>query len=137
MDKKYKKLVEILNENNLTRVSFEDKGKKYEVERAITCASPTSILSSHTTPTNSVVSDTQNGTEVKSPILGIFYEAPTPGKKPFVKKGDKVKKGQTLFIIEAMKVLNEVFAPTNGVIKEIKFKDGELVQFDDTVIIIG
>ena len=135
MDKKYKKLVEILNKNNLTKVVYEDEGKKYLVER-----SSVAIASQSVAQSNNVSTDQKpifDGTQIKAPIVGTFYEAKGPGKKAFVKKGDSVKKGQVLFIIEAMKVMNEVKSTCNGVVKEILFKDGELVEFDQPVMIVG
>lgn len=75
-----------------------------------------------------------NGIEMLSPIVGTFYESSSPGEKPFVKVGEKVKKGDTLFIIEAMKVINEIEAPCDGIISEIFVKDGELLEFNQKIL---
>ncbi len=72
-----------------------------------------------------------------SPMVGTFYRAPSPGAKPFVEVGDTVKKGQTVCIIEAMKLLNEVEAETDGVVKEICVENGQPVEYGQNLLIIG
>lgn len=70
------------------------------------------------------------GILVKAPLVGVFYAAPAPGETPFVRAGQTVSKGQTLCLVEAMKMLNEIPAPADGVIEEVLVQDGELVEFD-------
>lgn len=77
------------------------------------------------------------GTPVTSPMVGTFYRAPSPGAAPFVNVGDKVTAGQTLCIIEAMKLLNEIEAETSGTVKEICVENGQPVEFGQTLFIIG
>lgn len=77
-----------------------------------------------------------SGKGVKSPLVGVFYVAPAEGADPFVKVGDAVKKGQTLAILEAMKLMNEIEADFDGVIKEICVKNGEAVEYGQTLFII-
>lgn len=77
------------------------------------------------------------GTEVKAPMVGVYYAAPAPGADPFVRVGSKVKKGETLCIIEAMKVMNEVAAESDGEILSINAKDGELVEYGSCLMTIG
>ena len=77
------------------------------------------------------------GKEVKAPIVGTFYAAPSPTEKPFVTVGDTVKKGDTIYIIESMKVMNEVQSEFDGVVKEICVSSGDSVEFEQTVMIIG
>ena len=77
------------------------------------------------------------GTEVTAPMVGVFYAAPAPGDEPFVRVGSKVKAGETLCIIEAMKVLNEVTAETDGEVLEICVADGDLVEFGSCLMRIG
>lgn len=72
--------------------------------------------------------------QVKSPLVGVFYEAPSPESEPFVKLGDSVDKGDIICIIEAMKMINEIKAPVSGIIKRINFKNEELVQYDDVIM---
>lgn len=77
------------------------------------------------------------GQTVTSPMVGTFYRAPNPGAEPFVKVGDHVEVGQTLCIIEAMKLLNEVEAETDGVVKEICVENGQPVEYGQNLLIIG
>lgn len=77
------------------------------------------------------------GTEVKAPMVGVYYAAPAPGADPFVRVGSKVKKGETLCIIEAMKVMNEVAAESDGEVLSINAKDGELVEYGSCLMTIG
>ena len=77
------------------------------------------------------------GTEVTAPMVGVFYAAPAPGDEPFVRVGSKVKAGETLCIIEAMKVLNEVTAEADGEVLEICVADGDLVEFGSCLMRIG
>lgn len=78
-----------------------------------------------------------SGNQVKAPIVGTFYSAPSPTEKPFVSVGDTVKKGDVLFIIESMKVMNEVQSEFDGVVKKVAVNSGDAVEFDQTVMIIG
>lgn len=75
-----------------------------------------------------------NFQEVKSPLVGMYYEALNPEMEPFVKVGDRVAEGDTLFIIEAMKMINEIPSPYSGVVKKIYFKNEDLIQYDDLVM---
>ena len=77
------------------------------------------------------------GTPLTSPMVGTFYRAPSPGAKPFVEVGDTVKKGQTVCIIEAIKLLNEVEAEADGVVKEICVENGQPVEYGQNLLIIG
>ena len=77
------------------------------------------------------------GDEVKAPMVGVYYAAPAPGADPFVRVGSKVKKGETLCIIEAMKVMNEVAAECDGEVLSINAKDGELVEYGSCLMAIG
>ncbi len=78
-----------------------------------------------------------DGTVVKSPLVGTYHEAPYKDANPFVKTGDKVKKGEKLCIIEAMKVMNEITAPCDGTIKKIYASDGEMVEYGKELFVIG
>ena len=78
-----------------------------------------------------------SGKEVKAPIVGTFYAAPSPDSKPFVSVGDTVKKGDTIYIIESMKVMSEVQSEFDGVVKKILVQSGDPVDFDQTVMVIG
>lgn len=77
--------------------------------------------------------DFNNITEVKAPMVGVFYEAPSPGAEPYVKRGSRVKRGDVLCIIEAMKLLNEIVAETDGEIADICAQNGEVVEYGQTL----
>lgn len=83
---------------------------------------------------NQVLPEEEEGFLVKSPLVGIYYEAPSPESNPFVAVGDQVKKGQTICIIEAMKMINEIKAPVGGVVQKIYFNNQDLVQYDDVLM---
>lgn len=87
-----------------------------------------------TAPAAAPAADT--GKSIKSPIVGTFYSAPSPTKPPFVKVGDKVSEGDTVCIVESMKVMNEIQADISGTVKSIVVKDGEAVEFGQPLIII-
>ena len=89
-------------------------------------------------PNKSVLSnnDDQKGIRVKSPIIGTAYLAPEPGAKKFIKVGDKIKKGQTVMIVEAMKTMNHVPSSSDGTVKQIMVNDGQPVEFGQTLIIL-
>jgi acetyl-CoA carboxylase biotin carboxyl carrier protein len=77
------------------------------------------------------------GNSVKSPMVGTAYMSPEPGSKPFIEVGDAVKAGDTLLIVEAMKVMNPITAPEGGVIKKIMVADAQPVEFDQPLVVIG
>ncbi len=84
-------------------------------------------------PKQNHVANAEDFISVKSPIVGTFYSKSSPEAEPFVSLGTKVKKGQVLCILEAMKVMNEITSPVNGVIEEVCTQDGEIVEFDETI----
>ena len=86
--------------------------------------------------TKAVLNDDESGTRIKSPIIGTAYLAPEPGAKQFVKVGDKIKKGQTIMIVEAMKTMNHIPSTNDGEIKEILIKDGQPVEFGQTLVLL-
>lgn len=96
-------------------------------------------LSTGATPekTQMQAAETVKGEWVKAPFVGVFYSAASENSAPFVKTGQRVSKGDTLCILEAMKIMNEIKAPIDGVIKEIKAQNGKLVEFDEEMILIG
>ena len=137
IDKKLiKELVENLDEFNLTELEYQDGDKKIKVSKA--SKSTTEIQKpSKVTPSNkAVLSDDDNSVRIKSPIIGTAYLAPEPGGKKFIEVGDKIKKGQTVMIVEAMKTMNHVPSTADGVVKEICVEDGQPVEFGQTIIIL-
>ena len=137
IDKKLiKELVDYLNEFNLTELEYQDGQKKIKVSKA--SKSTTEIQKpSKVTPSNkAVLSDDDNSVRIKSPIIGTAYLAPEPGGKKFIEVGDKVKKGQTVMIVEAMKTLNHIPSTNDGVVKEVLVKDGQPVEFGQSLVLL-
>ena len=141
IDKKIiKELNDYLEEFNLTEIEITEKDTKIKVSK-----NNVSINNQHaatpvtTNVVNKNVSNAQNvksGTEVTSPIIGTAYHAPEPGAKKFVEVGKKIKKGETIMIVEAMKTMNHVPSTADGIVKEICVEDGQPVEFGQTIIIL-
>ncbi len=141
IDKKIiKELSDYLKEFNLTEIEITEKDTKIKVSKNNVSISNQPQVISHSSPaTSSASNQTQNiksGTEITSPIIGTAYHAPEPGAKKFVEIGKKVKKGDTIMIVEAMKTMNHVPSTTDGVVKEICVEDGQPVEFGQTIIIL-
>ena len=131
-----KELTDYLNEFNLTEIEYTDKDTKIKVSKSTNSNQVVSVASS-TTPTS--VNDkpkAASGIEVKSPIIGTAYHAPEPGAKKFAEVGKKIKKGETVMIVEAMKTMNHVPSTADGIIKEICVEDGQPVEYGQTIIIV-
>ena len=138
IDKKIiKELSDYLDEFNLTELEYTEKDKKIKVSKNNislnnqTIASSNKTISSTEIPRNII-----SGFEVKSPIIGTAYHSPEPGAKKFVEVGKKIKKGDTVMIVEAMKTMNHVPSTADGVVKEICVEDGQPVEFGQTIIIL-
>ena len=139
IDKKLiKQLVDCLSEFNITEIEYQDGGKKIKVSKATKAISDKGVTKAVVSPNKSVLSnnDDQKGIRVKSPIIGTAYLAPEPGAKKFIKVGDKIKKGQTVMIVEAMKTMNHVPSSSDGIVKKIMVNDGQPVEFGQTLIIL-
>ena len=139
IDKKLiKELVNCLSEFNITEIEYQDGEKKIKVSKAQKVSAEKNLTSAVVSPNKSVLTDVndQKGTRVKSPIIGTAYLAPEPGAKKFVNVGEKIKKGQTVIIVEAMKTMNHVPSPTDGTVKKIMVNDGQPVEFGQTLIIL-
>jgi acetyl-CoA carboxylase biotin carboxyl carrier protein len=141
IDKKIiKELSDYLEEFNLTELEYTEKDTKIKVSKnSISTNNQLNELTGlkHKIM-NSSVEQTKivSGTEVKSPIIGTAYHAPEPGAKKFVEVGKKIKKGDTVMIVEAMKTMNHVPSTADGVVKEICVEDGNPVEFGQTIIIL-
>tara|TARA_Y100001954_G_C15280209_1_gene346303 strand:+ start:68 stop:496 length:429 start_codon:yes stop_codon:yes gene_type:complete len=139
IDKKLiKELVNCLSEFNITEIEYQDGEKKIKVSKAQKVSAEKNLTSAVVSPNKSVLTDVneQKGTRVKSPIIGTAYLAPEPGAKKFVNVGEKIKKGQTVMIVEAMKTMNHVPSPADGTVKKIMVNDGQPVEFGQTLIIL-
>ena len=135
-----KELSDYLDEFNLTEIEITEKDTKIKVSKNNVSISNQPVLTttSQTTQNESTasVSNTKSGTEVTSPIIGTAYHAPEPGAKKFVEVGKKIKKGETIMIVEAMKTMNHVHSTADGIVKEICVEDGHPVEFGQTIIIL-
>ena len=138
MKKLIKELVENLKEFNLTELEYQDGQTRIKVSKV--SKNIDSSKTSAVIPQNKAVlkdSNDQEGKRVKSPIIGTAYLAPEPGAKKFIKVGDKIKKGQTVMIVEAMKTMNHVPSTDDGEVKKILVEDGQPVEFGQTLVILG
>ena len=138
IDKKLiKELVDNLKEFELTELEYGDgqtKIKVSKVSKGIEQVKTSALVS----PNKSVLKSTNEneGIRVKSPIIGTAYLAPEPGAKKFVEVGDKIKKGQTVMIVEAMKTMNHVPSTADGEVKKILIEDGQPVEFGQTLVLL-
>tara|TARA_B100001121_G_scaffold294388_1_gene297812 strand:- start:669 stop:1100 length:432 start_codon:yes stop_codon:yes gene_type:complete len=140
IDKKIiKELSDYLDEFNLTELEYTEKDTKIKVSKNKISLNnqPTSLEEKPKLKNSDINSSiSKSGIEVKSPIIGTAYHAPEPGAKKFVDVGQKIKKGDTVMIIEAMKTMNHVPSSSDGVVKEICVSDGQPVEFGQTIIIL-
>ncbi len=141
IDKKIiKELTEYLDEFKLTELEYAVKDTKIKVSRNNISVNSQSLpnpnLVSSSNPDAKNLDDAISGIEIKSPIIGTAYHAPEPGAKKFVEVGKKIKKGDTVMIVEAMKTMNHVPSTSNGVVKKILVNDGQPVEFGQVLIIL-
>ena len=141
IDKKIiKELSDYLDEFNLTEIEITEKDTKVKVSKNnVSISSQPQLISSSSVSNKEVSSQTQNiimGKEITSPIIGTAYHAPEPGAKKFVEIGKKIKKGDTIMIVEAMKTMNHVPSTADGVVKEICVEDGQPVEFGQNLLIL-
>lgn len=155
--KRLAEIADVMEDRGLTRVRVEEPdGTAVELERAsatqpvavpmpmpgaVTAPAVAPVVMPATAPEPAAqtpaAAPEPKGTEVTAPMVGVFYAAPAPGDEPFVRVGSKIKAGETLCIIEAMKVLNEVTAEADGEVLEICVADGDLVEFGSCLMRIG
>ena len=135
-----KELSDYLEEFNLTEIEITEKDTKIKVSKNnVSIGNQPAVTSENISARNANVSEKPNiktGTEITSPIIGTAYHAPEPGAKKFVEVGKKIKKGDTIMIVEAMKTMNHVPSTADGVVKEICVEDGHPVEFGQTIIIL-
>ena len=141
IDKKIiKELTEYLEEFKLTELEYTVKDTKIKVSKngiSVNSQSfPSPNLVSPSKPDANISDDIISGIEIKSPIIGTAYHAPEPGAKKFVEVGKKIKKGDTVMIVEAMKTMNHVPSTSAGVVKKILVSDGQPVEFGQVLIIL-
>ena len=136
-----KKVIKIFEESNLTQLEYETEGFRVFLDKRnnapVAPMIPQPPLPKAEAPVQMQTEVAEEKDFVKSPLVGTFHAAPAPTAKPFVSVGSKVKKGDKLCIIEAMKVMNEILAPKDAVIKDILVKNGEMVEFDQNLFVLG
>ena len=138
IDKKLiKELVENLEEFKLTELEYQDGDKKIKVSKIARGFTEQSKASSVVSNNKAVLSgEDEEGIRIKSPIIGTAYLSPEPGGKKFVEIGDKIKKGQTIMIVEAMKTMNHVSSTNDGIVKKVLVKDGQPVEFGQGLVLL-
>ena len=138
IDKKLiKELSEYLDEFKLTEIEFTEKDTKIKVSKNnVSINHPAPVIQNSMDVKEDIhqTNKTKSGLEITSPIICTAYHAPEPGAKKFVEVGKKIKKGDTVMIVEAMKTMNHVPSTTDGVVKEICVEDGQPVEFGQTII---
>ena len=141
IDKKIiKELSDYLDEFNLTELEYTEKDTKIKVSKNNVSINNQTLSKNNnnslSTQTVKEIDNKVSGIEVTSPIIGTAYHAPEPGAKKFVEVGKKVKKGQTVMIVEAMKTMNHVPSSSDGEVKKILVEDGQPVEFGQTLVIL-
>ena len=135
-----KELSDYLNEFNLTEIEITEKDTKIKVSKnnVSVSSNPTNLTPSLNFQNENILNKAsiKTGKEITSPIIGTAYHSPEPGAKKFIEVGKKIKKGDTIMIVEAMKTMNHVPSTSDGVVKEICVEDGQPVEFGQTIIIL-
>ena len=135
-----KELTEYLDEFNLTELEYTTKDTKIKVSKNNNTLNNQALknlsIDNLSNTENKVTANTISGIEIKSPIIGTAYHAPEPGAKKFVEVGKKIKKGDTVMIVEAMKTMNHVPSTSSGIVKEILVADGQPVEFGQNLLIL-
>jgi acetyl-CoA carboxylase biotin carboxyl carrier protein len=135
-----KELSDYLDEFNLTELEYTEKDTKIKVSKNnVSINNQLESSNNQPSPASEKIKNNnqkKSGIEVTSPIIGTAYHAPEPGAKKFVEVGKKIKKGDTVMIVEAMKTMNHVPSSADGIVKEVCVKDGQPVEFGQTIIIL-
>ena len=144
-----RELAELLTANELSEIEVQDGDRRVKVRRdqpTFVSGAPTAAIPlaappqpGHVSPdeTERAATEEISGEAIKSPMVGTAYLSSQPGAKPFVEPGDAVKAGDTLLIVEAMKVMNPITAPSGGIVKKLLVSDGQPVEFDQPLVVIG
>jgi acetyl-CoA carboxylase biotin carboxyl carrier protein len=137
IDKKLiKELVDNLDEFRLTELEYQNGDTKIKVSKAVRTSGTNKISESVVSSNKVGLNEIEDGIPIKSPIIGTAYLAAEPGAKQFIKVGDKIKKGQTVMIVEAMKTMNHIPSTSDGEVKNILIKDGQPVEFGQTLVLL-
>lgn len=149
--RKLKTLIELVESSGIAELEIEEGEERVRITRALPAAGPTLLGHSHVATAAPLAAapvavapaappaapEGPSGYAVKSPMVGTFYRAASPGSKPFVEIGDKVQVGDPLCIIEAMKLMNEIESDQAGVVKEILVENGQPVEFGQPLVVLG
>lgn len=148
--RKVKKLIELLEESGIAEIEIKEGEESVRISRAappsvpmmaapapMPVPAPSVAAAAPTTEETAAGGELPEGHVVKSPMVGTFYRAPSPGASPFVEVGQQVNDGDTLCIIEAMKLLNQIEADKSGTIKAILVENGQPVEYDQPLFVIG
>lgn len=128
MIEKIKELINVFESSKLSELNLEFEGLKFAAKKEVSAKVPVS---------KEKVEEKVEGNLIKAPIVGTYYSKPAPNATPFIQEGAMVQAGDTLFIIEAMKVMNEIKAPSAGKVLKIYATDGEVVDFDKPLVLLG
>ncbi len=131
-----KELSDYLKEFGLTELEYTDKDTKIKVSKNNFSVNNPAPSGYESDPKSKIQKKTKSGSDITSPIIGTAYHAPEPGAKKFVEIGKKIKKGDTVMIVEAMKTMNHVPSTIDGVVKEVCVEDGQPVEFGQTLIVL-
>lgn len=140
-------LMDAVRQRNLSAFSLKCEDFQIRIEAqqtpvavaapAVAVAAPAAAAAPQVQPAAaSPVEESFSGTPVEAPLVGIFYSAPAPEEPPFIEVGQQVKKGDTLFIIEAMKTMNEITAPCDGTVSRILAQNGDMVEYKQVLVVI-
>jgi acetyl-CoA carboxylase biotin carboxyl carrier protein len=132
-----KELNDYLDEFNLTEIEYTEKDLKVKVSKSRISKNIEDFVPPNEEKTIKNEVSVDNSKKITSPIIGTAYLAPEPGGKKFIEIGQKIKKGDTVMIVEAMKTMNHVPSPLDGVVKEITVEDGQPVEFGQTIATIN
>ncbi|SFB81303.1 acetyl-CoA carboxylase biotin carboxyl carrier protein [Marinospirillum celere] len=149
--RKVKKLIELLEESNISEIEIQEGEEAVRISRhpsgggyaqpvyqqPYPAAAPAPAPApAATTEPAAEAKPVSSGHQVKSPMVGTFYRSPAPGAKPFIEVGTAVKKGDTICIVEAMKMMNQIEADKDGVVEAILLEDGQPVEFDQPLVVL-
>ena len=145
--RKVKKLIELLDESGIAEIEIKEGEESVRISRysagapaaPVAIAAPAPVAIAAAAPAAAPVAAAEpeeDGFEVTAPMVGTFYASASPGAAPYVQVGDRVNEGDTLCIIEAMKMMNQIEAEVSGVIKSIRVQNGEPVEYGQTLVVI-
>ncbi len=131
---KIKQLIDLMEERALAELAVEEGDKKVAITRHLPQANLQTVTTTAAPPAQTTIAPTKTGITEKSPMVGVFYVAPSPNDAPFIKVGQQVQAGDTLGIIEAMKIMNPLEATQSGIIAEILVQNGDVVEFGQPIV---